>query len=283
MQDEQQGIVEQVFSHAVNLFIPAQNELYTLLGPSCDNAPNSCRIALEHCNKHFRPGERVRFHRQGIEIGVNKTIDFECCQLWQPVALSLYGVRRTSQYWQAAARLVQENIINSSSLFYFSGDNIFYQEINRLLQLRRTELISALQAGNKKGIEQSILALMGLGIGLTPTGDDYLAGLSAILFIDGHPGCRYRDVFISALTKGQDKTTLLSVITLREAIAQRYRESIYHFIYGVIHSDSHIILQRINDIKQIGSSSGCDMLCGMADALALTPYFGGNYVNQDCG
>lgn len=179
--------------------------------------------------------------------------------------------------------MVQENIINSPSLFYFSGENIFYQEVNRLLQLQRNKLMGALKSGNRPDIEKSIIALMGLGVGLTPTGDDYLAGLSAILFIDGHPGCQYREVFISALTKGKDKTTLLSVITLREAIAQRYRESIYQFVCGVIHGDSHIILQAINDIKQIGSSSGCDMLCGMADAMALTPYFGGNYVDQDCG
>lgn len=283
MQGELQGVVEQVFSHAVNLFIPAQNEIYTLLSPSCDNAPNSCRIAPEHCNRLFRPAERVTFHRQGINIGRDKVINFERCKPWQPEALSLNGALRTQSYWQNAARLVQEHIINSSSLFYYRDSNIFYQEINRLLQLRRAELINALRAGNERDIEKSIVALMGLGIGLTPTGDDYLAGLSAILFIDGNSWCEYRHVFISALAKGCGQTTLLSVITLREAIAQRYRESIYQFIYGVIQGDNHIILKTINDIKQIGSSSGCDMLCGMADGLALTPYFGGNYVNQDCG
>ncbi len=123
---------------------------------------------------------------------------------------------------------------------------------------------------------------MGLGIGLTPTGDDYLAGLCSVLFISGNPWLKYRDVFISALEAGKEKTTLLSAITLREAIFQRYRERIHHFIFKLTQGESHELAQSINEIKQIGSSSGCDMLYGMADALALTAYFGGEYVYQDC-
>ncbi|MCS1331000.1 DUF2877 domain-containing protein, partial [Escherichia coli] len=42
------GQVEQVFSHAVNLLIPEQQRLLTLLSEDCDNAPNSCRLALTH-------------------------------------------------------------------------------------------------------------------------------------------------------------------------------------------------------------------------------------------
>ncbi|EPE7118241.1 DUF2877 domain-containing protein, partial [Escherichia coli] len=42
-----------------------------------------------------------------------------------------------------------------------------------------------------------------------------------------------------------------------------------------------ISTQYVTDIKNIGSSSGCDMLYGMADACALSHRSGGNYVNQD--
>lgn len=124
--------------------------------------------------------------------------------------------------------------------------------------------------------------MLGLGIGLTPSGDDYLAGLSAVLFITGHPARKYRDVFIVAIEREKHKTTQLSAITLREAIDQRYRETIYGFIYQVVNGDLENIQQSINEIKKIGSSSGCDMLCGMADAFALTRNNGGNYVDQDC-
>ncbi|WP_342222414.1 DUF2877 domain-containing protein, partial [Escherichia coli] len=37
--------------------------------------------------------------------------------------------------------------------------------------------------------------------------------------------------------------------------------------------------QAIEKIKHIGSSSGCDMLYGMADGCALSQTYGGNYVS----
>lgn len=278
MDGEVEGIVEQVFSRAVNLFIPEQNTLYTLLSPSCDNAPNSCRIALEHCDKIFRPGERVTFYKHGIKVGYDKFIDFSSCKPWVPEALCF----KYSQHWQSNADLIDESIKDSTSLFYYQGENVFCREITRQLQLYRGVLLQALKTGDNHTLKKAGINLIGLGIGLTPTGDDYLTGLSTILFIPGSLGQKYLDVFIAIQGLGKEKTTLLSAITLREAISQRYREVIYRFVFQLTHNDNQNIQQLINKIKLIGSSSGCDMLYGMADALALTVYFGGNNVDQNC-
>lgn len=256
--------------------------MVTLLSRDCDNGPNSCRLALEHCHTLFHPGEQVSFHAFGIDIGSDKRIDFSRCILWQPDALYLSPLIIKETNWQVLADIIHASIQNSSSLFYFRGDNFFYQETSRLLTLHRKRLIHALSAGSCDDIENEIVAMIGLGIGLTPSGDDYLAGLSAFLFLDGHPACKYRHLFISALRKGERKTTPLSAITLHETISQRYREVIYRFINQIVSGDLSNIQQAINNIKKIGSSSGCDMLCGMADAFALTQGDGGNHVNQDC-
>lgn len=271
-----------MFSRAVNIHFPEQQQMFTLLSIDCDNAPNSCRLALKHCQPFFQPGERVNFHRSGIDIGDDKRIDLSRCTRWQPDALYLNPQRIQEIDWQTVAQITQASVKHSSSLFYFRSDNIFYQEMSRLLQLHRAKLILALQEGNCSAIENEMTALLGLGIGLTPSGDDYLAGLSAVLFIDGHPAQHYRALFISVLARRKNKTTLLSVITLREAIEQRFRESIHEFLYHVINGEQKPIQQFINEIKKIGSSSGCDMLCGMADAFAMTRPDGGNHVNQDC-
>ena len=37
--------------------------------------------------------------------------------------------------------------------------------------------------------------MIGLGIGLTPSADDYLTGLALILFIPGHPSEKYKEEF----------------------------------------------------------------------------------------
>ena len=270
-----------MFSRAVNIHLPARQQILTLLSTDCDNAPNSCRLALEHCQNLFKPGERVSFHQSGIEIGIDKRIDFSRCTCWQPDVLYLTQERINQTDWQTLAQITWASVEQSESLFYYHSDNVFYQEMSRLLQLHRIQLISALRTGNRSAIENEISGLLGLGIGLTPTGDDYLAGLSAILFVAGHPAVKYRECFISALEKEKHKTTLLSAITLREAIEQRYRETIYRFIEQVVTGELNHIQQSIHEIKKIGSSSGSDMLCGMADAFALTRNNGGNYVDQD--
>lgn len=121
--------------------------------------------------------------------------------------------------------------------------------------------------------------MMGLGIGLTPSADDYLTGLALVLFISGHPVEKYKEEFYLGLQRGRNNTTLLSAITLEAALQQRCRENIYHFIHGIINDIPENATQAIEKIKHIGSSSGCDMLYGMADGCALSQTYGGNYVS----
>ena len=121
--------------------------------------------------------------------------------------------------------------------------------------------------------------MMGLGIGLTPSADDYLTGLALILFIPGHPAEKYKEEFYLGLQRGKNNTTLLSAITLEAALQQRCRENIHHLIHDIIYGVPGNSTQAIEKIKHIGSSSGCDMLYGMADGCALSQTYGGNYVS----
>ncbi|RWT95375.1 hypothetical protein DN602_25325 [Raoultella ornithinolytica] len=103
--------------------------------------------------------------------------------------------------------------------------------------------------------------------------------LSVILFINGHPANQYRDEFLAALQCVRHNTTPLSAITLEAAINQRYRESIAGLINLMINQPTIFSIAAIANIKNIGSSSGSDMLLGMADACALSQTYGGNYVS----
>ncbi|WON76247.1 DUF2877 domain-containing protein [Serratia sp. UGAL515B_01] len=273
------GHVEQVFDRAVNLFVPEQKMLYALLSDGYDNAPNSCRIALKHCEKVFSPGEPVQFLTDGIEIGQNKWIDLSRCHLWQCSEKYLFEESITHINWFKWSQWINQHALSGNSLFDYLGDNIFYQEMARLLQSNRCALLKAIS--RNENIDKEINALIGLGIGLTPSGDDYLVGLCSILMLSGNPLRKYREIFLTALNKAKEKTTLLSAITLEEAINQRYRQVIGELIEKIVQDDSDLIIHTINEIKKVGSSSGCDMLFGMADACLLTAYFGEHNANQD--
>lgn len=271
------GRVEQVFSRAVNLYLPAQHQLLTLLCEAYDNAPNSARLALTHFDGLFRPGELVQFHPSGITIGDDKWIDTTSCHGWHMPKLQLNPERFRQIPWQRWSEFIHQQLRENETLFFWRGDNPFYQAMCHELQQRRKSLLSAMRKG--AGITPAVTRMMGLGIGLTPSADDYLVGLSIILFIAGHPAEKYKEAFCSALQLGRENTTLLSAITLAAAFEQRYRENIAGFIRCMINEPNGFSIQSIANIKNIGSSSGCDMLYGMADACALSQLYGGNYVS----
>ncbi|MEZ2586001.1 DUF2877 domain-containing protein [Kluyvera intermedia] len=273
------GRVEQVFSRAVNLYFPAQQRLRTLLCETCDNAPYSSRLALTHFEGLFRPGESVQFQFSGITIGEDKWIDTASCQRWQPPELQLNTDRFFQIPWQRWHDVILQQLQDHETLFLGQGDNPFYQAISTQLQQRCLTLINALQSG--KNISAAVANMIGLGIGLTPSADDYLVGLSTVLFIPGHPAEKYKTDFLAALQATNKNTTLLSAITLQAAFEQRYRESLYGLINNIINEPTYFSIQAIANIKNIGSSSGCDMLYGMADACALSQMYGGNYVSQN--
>lgn len=273
------GRVEQVFSRAVNIYFPAQQRLLTLLCETYDNAPYSSRLALTHFEGLFRSGESVQFQFSGITIGEGKWIDTASCQRWQPPELQLNTDRFFQIPWQRWHDVIRQQLQDHETLFLGQGDNPFYQAISTQLQQRRLTLINALQSG--KNISAAVANMIGLGIGLTPSADDYLVGLSTVLFIPGHPAEKYKTDFLAALQATNKNTTLLSAITLEAAFEQRYRESLYGLINNIINEPTYFSIQVIANIKNIGSSSGCDMLYGMADACALSQMYGGNYVSQN--
>ena len=268
------GRVEQVFSRAVNLQIPDKPGLLTLLCAAYDNAPNSCRLALTYFDNLFRPGESVRFTDSGMYIGNDKWIDLQRCERWQMPTAVLSAAALTRIAWRRWQNIIIEQLHEDDTLFLYRGDNPFYKAMGRELQHRRKTLFNALR--QNKNISAAIANMLGLGIGLTPSADDYLVGLSVILFINGHPANQYRDVFLAALQCARHNTTPLSAITLEAAINQRYRESIAGLINLIINQPT---IFSIANIKNIGSSSGSDMLLGMADACALSQTYGGNYVS----
>ncbi|EQR68707.1 hypothetical protein G871_00346 [Escherichia coli HVH 220 (4-5876842)] len=186
-------------------------------------------------------------------------------------------MRGSLSAWQQWHDIIHQHLGENETLFNYRGDNPFYQALNKELHIKRRAVIQAVN--DKQNIAVAVASMMGLGIGLTPSADDYLTGLVLILFISGHPAEKYKEEFYLGLQRGRNNTTLLSAITLEAALQQRCRENIHRFIHNIIYDIPGNATQAIEKIKHIGSSSGCDMLYGMADGCALSQTYGGNYVS----
>ncbi|MFC7790109.1 oxamate carbamoyltransferase subunit AllH family protein [Microbacterium sp. MAHUQ-60] len=111
--------------------------------------------------------------------------------------------------------------------------------------------------------------LIGLGEGLTPSGDDILTGLA---FIAAHPGfglTRLIAPLSDAVCAGFDATTLLSTVTVQAALAGRARARLHDLVAAVVDGSSERILTAAVATAAIGHTSGHDILTGIRLALDL--------------
>ena len=144
------------------------------------------------------------------------------------------------------------------------------------------ELSSALVAGDGGTAAAAALQLVGLGVGLTPSGDDLLVGLLAGLEATGHP---MRDEVAAAVTSDVDeRTTAAGASALRQAADGAYSERLHDVLASLARAagdreggptrDGRDGLARaVVGALAFGETSGSDTLAGvlLAVDVALTP------------
>lgn len=156
---------------------------------------------------------------------------------------------------------IYESILNQS----IEGNMNLHQSARSYIF--KNELSEAIETINES-LEKRILnyKFVGLGYGLTPCIDDYLVGLEFINYILGnslvYEGFRYIE------------TTEISLQMLKNSKEGIFYKLFYKLIESANLMNDKKLSSVINDILNIGSSSGYYMLLGMYNQLKL----GGEYV-----
>ncbi|GAB4137406.1 MAG: hypothetical protein Tsb0016_02590 [Sphingomonadales bacterium] len=117
------------------------------------------------------------------------------------------------------------------------------------------------------GLARAAHALAGLGIGLTPAGDDFLCGIMlACWLLDEHAaaGCAAIAKAASALT------TPLSAAFLGQAAQGYCRAPWHHLLAAVIAQNDSAIIDALNAVAAQGATSGADSLAGFFWVLQKT-------------
>lgn len=277
------GTVAQVFHKALNISVG--NTLFTLLSAELDNAPNSCRILNNDFTLlNIQEGDQVYFSKKMIYLADHYFLSFSFCQKWLPKEI-FFNANKINQKQYLSFLTNKINIIDDllkaegNSLFSYCGNNLFYLSASEKLNLLRSELINSFLKQQYQTLPNIIKQLVGLGIGLTPSGDDYLMGLMAFLLLKHHPLQHLEHLFQQGMSNARETTTKISAITLEKAIHRQYRENILQLLQMLVAASKKDIYSQFRQILDIGSSSGSDMLFGIRDALYLTHYFGERYVD----
>lgn len=128
------------------------------------------------------------------------------------------------------------------------------------------ELMQSLRQGKKDGAAEAACALLGLGNGLTPSGDDVLCGMLYVL--ERSPAARWESVRClkdMLHREGARRTNAISAAYLAAIAAGAEYERMRDVLIWLSGEGE----DRVHRLLEVGSSSGSDMLLGMLLACRL--------------
>ena len=192
----------------------------------------------------------VRADQYGINLSDKIFISLDNAETWDPKMLQF------PQTFRLKASIA-ELLFDSTQWFEptFRNTNDKYV-IDKLIS-GADELQHALV--NRHPIKRSVTYLAGLGFGLTPSGDDYLLGVMASLWITKSTH------FLDEIARlSIQKTTSLSAAYLMAASKGDFAECWHDLAQAVLYQDPKALRDSISEFIQIGASSGRDALVGFS-------------------
>jgi hypothetical protein len=277
------GNVLAVVSHAIYL-LTESNELFWI---TTEDAPMHRRsLQLFAPLPGISTGTRFHMQDHRLEFDASVALDMENASVW------------------SALHMDPEHLIDFTSLFermqfLFSlldhaqakGFGLFIPQLLSLSRGKTTDLLPettdpvlrfakplvfemarACLVGGSTLISKNAGALVGLGAGLTPSGDDFLGGLLFSLHIlqTAYPGLFHTPLILPIETY-RLRTHLIS-FTLLNDHASGYSIAPMHFILNGLLSGEPLegIYPFINRLTGIGHSTGWDLLTGMLTGMLIT-------------
>ncbi|CAK7032216.1 DUF2877 domain-containing protein [Tissierella carlieri] len=272
------GKIHSIYSRTIN-FLDNKDNMYTIGSKSIDNSPFTLRIDnrnisfedldLEEGNRLFKMDNSLI-----IEDKVRINLGFNCI-LWNPNVEKRRDLNKD---------LIMKNIGYFNDFILEKGSNggcrHFYLEnylkvkacnpglIEKELSRRIEVFLDALNDGNID--EVKINSLIGFGIGLTPSGDDFLTGfLSTLNIISTDYSNKIKRKLINLIHIDKISTTDVSKQMLSITLRGESREYILSFINAFLDGDKEQFLLFLERLLNIGSSSGTDLAVGVVTAFIL--------------
>ncbi len=105
--------------------------------------------------------------------------------------------------------------------------------------------------------------IIGKGLGLTPSGDDILVGLLAILQTTGQNKKLVEKIKNSIENKGKARTTDISYEYLHYAVQDKFSKAVKETCIDLIMGDKYKVLNSATRLINMGHTSGVDTLRGI--------------------
>ena len=273
--------VHSVFRRACNVET-GSGELITLLAASSGNVPHGIRCALPIkpiFSAGLCQGQVAILEDAALRVpAADFVVDLSCAAIWNgTVAAASPGERRAE--WHEALRELFETLREHApdkgiaQALFSSGSP--HSMLERALAVRMLQtlpiLARATETGDSGAVVSVLSALVGLGAGLTPAGDDFIVGYLAALWSRAHREPRIATLMRSlAVPVGQLAlhTNPISRQMLLDALEGHFAESLTEVVLCICEgggvADAAILA------LEVGHSSGADALCGLLFGYAPT-------------
>lgn len=263
--------IHSYFTHALNL-INQEGQFATFLSADFPDGPHTLRVnslpkaTLEALQEAKIPLQYQEIDSKGAFIAPGLSFSFNDATTYWESELPVLDWKSQSQSdikqsLDASLQLAQ------SLLPVRVFDDRVMQYIYETLNLQSRALIEAIAHNNATEVAQLAIKQIGLGMGLTPSGDDFLVGLMLILWLNPR---RYQSLLKQlqvTIMESRTYTNEISWWMLNYAVSGRFNGWLQDYAKALMSSDLSAQRTALTQILTIGSSSGSDMVMGIVAGL----------------
>jgi len=149
-----------------------------------------------------------------------------------------------------------------SFLFNEKRETYFATTFERAFLQRIKQGIEYMQKGTLENLKKGIAWIKGCGFGLTPSGDDFLAGLLSGLYVKHEiKGNDLSEVRKLIYTYAQGEN-LISNSFLTSAYKGLFNEGFKNFIMSLFQKNHEQLISHVESFLDVGATSGADTLVG---------------------
>ncbi|BDF04462.1 DUF2877 domain-containing protein [[Clostridium] hylemonae] len=263
------GIVHSVYNKTIN--IQTEGQLLALQSAASPLSPVSLVTNLEQedlASPVIRPGQPVRLSGEAVEISSSGQLSVFT---YRPVHIYRSGLVPIPSGSSSAAlysqvRMAVKGSDNSGFCLLFSSAPRTAAPNDLMLSAagKRMSRCRILFREKEYSEAAGVLAgLIGLGIGLTPSGDDFLCGILAALTLCGQDAHPFARALAIQLEGRLSDTNDISRTFLHCALQNQFSQAVCSLPH-LPPAD-----EILRNFSAVGHSSGTDTLCGILYALDL--------------
>lgn len=247
--------VHSVFRSVLN--IDVDGRLLTVAAASIGGLPNGILVAEttplpDLRGVRLRPGAAVRVDRGTLVVpSAELVVDLRGARSWSP-RLPIHDggawPQRSRHAWAVARSRSAPGGIATLAV----------------AETPLRALHAAIATGDRPAAVHCARPLIGLGPGLTPSGDDLLAGIEAALRSVGHPLAGF---LVALLADIEERTTRIAAALLRHAADGEFAERIGAVAAALLDGSDDDLPGAIDRAVAWGATSGSDTLHGVLVGL----------------